>query len=470
MKITRMKFKDDNPILRGLSLDFTNEKGEPYNNIVLAGENGIGKSTILKSIFNLFYDESYDFETFDYIENEKTYQTRFKSKDVFEVSEDRVKYSEVQIKHKNTKQDNIIFLEAEEPETVPNNRKVYYSEAASEFETSRGESYNLNVHDIVHKRLIALQSQDNESYRKENFERGNRGEPLLTVSDFDIKHSLVQKFKKAFNLVFEKLRFDGISSSAETTNLLFTKGNQNNIDIDSLSTGEKQIVFRGSYLLNNAAETDVALIDEPEISMHPRWLKKILSFYKSLYMDSSAKQQTTQLFFTTHSDQILASALKETDTKEICLGYHGASDKVIINGPLTSVLPAITIAETNFIVFGIYSIDYHIQLFNLLHSNIDSNKPGNNGNTTIKNVDASIKGQNQYDKTKHYKKYEHQHPKGITEYDTLPCYVRNSIDHPDSPDRNKVKQNFNDEELRVSIDFLRELICEQKNGNYDYSK
>ena len=42
------------PILGDLLLDFCKEDGIPYKNIVLIGENGCGKSTILRLISNHF--------------------------------------------------------------------------------------------------------------------------------------------------------------------------------------------------------------------------------------------------------------------------------------------------------------------------------------------------------------------------------------------------------------------------------
>ena len=57
------------------------------------------------------------------------------------------------------------------------------------------------------------------------------------------------------------------------------------ISIDSLSTGEKQIVFRGAYLLKNQKILNggIVLIDEPELSMHPLWQEKILDYYRRIY-------------------------------------------------------------------------------------------------------------------------------------------------------------------------------------------
>ena len=47
--ITRIKWKNHN-VLGNLELDFTKEDGTPYNTIVLAGENGVGKTTILDTL------------------------------------------------------------------------------------------------------------------------------------------------------------------------------------------------------------------------------------------------------------------------------------------------------------------------------------------------------------------------------------------------------------------------------------
>ena len=56
-KLSYLKFKN-HPILKNLKLNFHDNKGNIYNNIVLVGENGCGKTTILKEIQN-YYNSSY---------------------------------------------------------------------------------------------------------------------------------------------------------------------------------------------------------------------------------------------------------------------------------------------------------------------------------------------------------------------------------------------------------------------------
>ena len=47
--LTRIKWKNHN-VLGNLELDLTKEDGTPYNTIVFAGENGVGKTTILDTL------------------------------------------------------------------------------------------------------------------------------------------------------------------------------------------------------------------------------------------------------------------------------------------------------------------------------------------------------------------------------------------------------------------------------------
>ena len=50
MKIKSINIQN-NKILGNLFLDFTNDSGEIINSIIIAGENGTGKSTILNIIY-----------------------------------------------------------------------------------------------------------------------------------------------------------------------------------------------------------------------------------------------------------------------------------------------------------------------------------------------------------------------------------------------------------------------------------
>ena len=118
-------------------------------------------------------------------------------------------------------------------------------------------------------------------------------------------HRRISRFTKAFDKIFSDLKFDSVVNNGEAKSILFDK-NGEKIPLDKLSSGEKQIVYRGAFLLKDVNATNGAMvfIDEPEISMHPVWQKKIMDFYKSIFTDEDGKQ-TSQIFVATHSPFIL---------------------------------------------------------------------------------------------------------------------------------------------------------------------
>lgn len=107
------------------------------------------------------------------------------------------------------------------------------------------------------------------------------------------------------------------------------------------------------------------MIDEPELSMHPKWQEKILQYYKTLFTDD-AGNQIVQLFIATHSDHVLKEAFRDQiNTLVIVLNEsNGIIQSKHIIAP--NILPSITIAETNFLAFDIVSNDFHIELYGWL--------------------------------------------------------------------------------------------------------
>ena len=99
------------------------------------------------------------------------------------------------------------------------------------------------------------------------------------VSELHVEQRML-RFTTAFNRMFEGLTYSHIVSQDNHKEILFSK-NGVFIPIDKLSSGEKQIVYRGCFLLKdiNALKGAFVFIDEPEISLHPVWQKKILDYY-----------------------------------------------------------------------------------------------------------------------------------------------------------------------------------------------
>jgi predicted ATPase len=74
---------------------------------------------------------------------------------------------------------------------------------------------------------------------------------------------------------------------------------EENRDIDTLSSGEKQILILFTYIKFNDKLRKLFIIDEPELSLHPKWQESFLVGIKAIM---PAK---TQLLFATHSPAIV---------------------------------------------------------------------------------------------------------------------------------------------------------------------
>lgn len=265
----------------------------------------------------------------------------------------------------------------------------------------------------------------------------------------DVRNRRINRFKNAFAKVFTNLNFSKIAVEGGKRKAYFKK-DDNNVAIADLSSGEKQIVFRGAFLLRNqqSAKGSLILIDEPEISLHPTWQAKIYDYYQNLFVESDGTQ-TSQIFIATHSQYVLRSALEHQYNTLIVLLRHTVTGIEVkeITAPL--VLPTITSAELNYVAFNIVSNDYHIELYGQLQNKIALSR--GNVSCSVKECDTYISQQTNYNPMIHDKPSSHTVGTGTTSYQTLSTYIRNAIDHPDSGN------TFTQEELRTSIELLISL-------------
>lgn len=264
----------------------------------------------------------------------------------------------------------------------------------------------------------------------------------------------INRFKNAFNGFFKNaISFEGVDEFNSTEKRIVFRKNNIDISIDSLSTGEKQIVFRGSYLLKNQKilNEGTILIDEPELSLHPLWQEKILDYYRNLF--KADNKQNVQVIVATHSEYVIKSALEDKENV-LVIALKNNNGKIESHPVITpTVLPTITLAETNYNTFNIVSTDYHIQLYGYLQTLT--------GEDTITKCDKYIENyiniHHNIDKAIHFKQSSYTDKKGnVINYNTLSTYIRNAIDHPDNGNQ------FKDEELKASIELLIEIINDEK--------
>ena len=67
MKLRKIKWSN-HPVLGNLELDFTNQTENACDTIVIAGENGLGKTTILETIYQFLREGT--ITPFEYLEYE----------------------------------------------------------------------------------------------------------------------------------------------------------------------------------------------------------------------------------------------------------------------------------------------------------------------------------------------------------------------------------------------------------------
>lgn len=452
MKILAFEY-NNHPILGNLRLDLVNHAtGLPFDNIVLAGENGVGKSTILRTLNSfLCTGQISPFKEIAYITSEGNFKAipdNTSSIESFHIRVNLIDNTQEKIHRNNNNDRERMLADAKDPRSYGS----ILSQARADFKTEKithtsSSELDKKLHDedndddftSLKQLLIDVNAQDNENYAHINETRESQELQPLSSSEFETAYSKIYRFKKAFNNFLDKIKFSGIVTRNGSKIISFVKEDKS-ISIDDLSTGEKQIVFRGAHLLKNLSKLNgsTVFVDEPELSMHPIWQGKVLQYYINLFKDVE-ENQIAQMFFCTHSERVITEALKQSNTLVIVLtDNNGIIEARHITSP--SILPTITSAETNYLAFNVCSIDYHIQLYGWLQER--------EGLNSVKRCDDYIKSHAEYNSALHYKPSSF----GTTNYETLSTLIRNTIDHP------RTGVSFSDEELRLSTKLLRNIL------------
>lgn len=448
--IQSIKWKD-HKVLGNLELDFRKPDGTAYNTIILAGENGAGKTTILETIATFLNLGSVDcFETMKYDANGETYTITPNEVNPHlgfhkrKREGDGTEITVLSNRHNS-------FEQIERDLEDIRHYGCAYSKARSGFKTQKVTSTTTQQLDnnkyeddstedftTIKQLIVDIDAQDNSDWMEVSVTG-----TAPSIEAFQ-QNSRLYRFKNAFNQFFDTMRFKKIdSSSPEEKHIVFEKHGKI-ITLDSLSTGEKQIVFRGAYLLrnSNSLQNGVVLIDEPELSMHPKWQARILKYYRELFTNNGV--QSTQMIFSTHSEYVVRAALEDT-TDVLVIVLKDDNGTIAPSRTEDRVLPTLTASEVNYLAFGIASVDYHIALYGRVQLMEQKHR--------ITECDSFIAQNQDYDSTIHEKIDNSQYGN----YITLPTYIRNAIDHPDSGRR------YTSEDLHISIQLLRKMCYPYRN-------
>lgn len=447
--IKSIKWKDDN-ILKDLVLDFSKGTNDCYKTIIFVGENGTGKTTILSSIYKVLdkHQLSSGISKIVYKDDEHLI-TQYRNKDSKEeiINETGEHYGvkfppsfpfQKNMKTFSPEKDGVCFTSAK---TGFQNLSLNDSNSNKLDEKAISNDAHFQLLELTNL-FVKLKNQDDkfigDKFRNNEPVDSNRKEIEASLN--------LTRFSTSFSTFFKgELEYDDTN---EDDGCVYFKKGDTKIRLQELSSGEQQIVFRGTYLLRDIKKTlnGTVLIDEPEVSLHPRWQKEILAYYQNLFKVNG--EQKSQIFIATHSPFIIEAALKDKEnTLIIVLKNNNGKVSAINLDQSNFVLPTPTLAEINYEAFNIASKDYHNELYSYLQDLT--------GIKRTEKIDEFLSNSNEM--TASLKCYSYYKSKGkLLEYYTVTSKIRNHIDHPNN------NYNFNDKELMLSINFLRDICRKLK--------
>lgn len=356
MKLRKVNFKN-HPIFNDLELSFVDSSNQAYNTIIFAGENGVGKSILLNTLFQLVTIPNENVTIISLLGNGGSYEFELTPEEInliFKGNLDNKKFNASNLNNRvftiktndnsdgygelinddifNNVLDISLFMALDmHSRAYINKVRSIYLDVAINFQSKRIEHITSKELDKVHEQnlrsnqnmpseikqlLIDLFNQDNAIIAQAV--KTNSSKTYQDIKDnLDLK---INRFKMAFEKMIDNKVMEKVDVKNSELQVIFKDlRNEQEILIDEMSSGEKQIIYRGAFLLQNQKVLDnpVVFFDEPEISLHPDWQIKILRFYKDILTNPMTQELEAQLFVVTHSPFILHNT-------------NPAEDKVVI--------------------------------------------------------------------------------------------------------------------------------------------
>lgn len=299
MKIKNLHIKEFKG-LRDISINFE-KNDEPLDLVVLAGSNGSGKTRILESIKDYF--ESYiDIQEIKIINNLQIFFEKEEKECIDKIGSEKYFYSNLEYFSLNDKKENLnessYLVIKKNLLILP---KIIYVPTEINFQKMDVASTTLvqeyKFINIVNTNLI----KDIPSYIATKMISAmlkNKNEKVG-----DVQKKVFNEINEIFENLSINVKVEDISQDGRNIPI-FTNSSGDEFDINELSSGEKQLFLRTLAIKMLNPENSIILIDEPELSLHPKWQQRIVDVYRKI-------GKNNQIIIATHSPHILGSVRKE---------------------------------------------------------------------------------------------------------------------------------------------------------------
>ena len=278
MKIKNLYIENEKR-LKNLNINFENDE-KILDVVVLAGVNGTGKTTVLEVIYDYF-------ENFQNDKNKINIELDLEEENYINqnnISKDTYLNNLIKDSIKKEKTPKVIYVPAE-----INFQKVKFNLLALYKKRFLNKIDSYIIADIpfyIQMRIINTANKESEK------KLGN------------VRDEIIAEINGIFDILDMDTRLIGMSTETIEILPIFTNLSGDKFDINELSSGEKQLFLRTLAIKMLNPENSIILIDEPELSLHPKWQQRIVDVYRKI-------GKNNQIIIATHSPHILGSVRKE---------------------------------------------------------------------------------------------------------------------------------------------------------------